>query len=379
MNRLDEKYKDMIRHIMKNGVVKKDRTGTGTISVFDYTIRHKMSEGFPLITSKKMYWKGIVHELLWFLRGDTNIKCLVENGCHIWDGDAYKSYKTKIIKMVESWDAKYHEVLKSEANSNRPFTQEEFIERIKTDDKFAAKWGDLGPIYGHQWRKWGGHKVKHRLQHASGGSFGGPTSITYGDIVEYDVPGVDQIQNLIDDLKNNPDSRRLMVNAWNVGDIDSMTLPPCHYGFQCYTYEMSLEERVSEWCRSLNKSIHYGDDMTSEKLDEIGFPVRKLSLKWTQRSTDSGLGLPFNFASYGLLLMMVANEVNMIPDELIFSGGDCHIYLNHFDGMNKQMRQESYLLPKVVITKKPIFDITIEDISLSNYQSSPKIEMPLSN
>jgi thymidylate synthase len=373
MNSLDEKYKDMLRHIMKNGVVKKDRTGTGTISVFDYTIRHKMSEGFPLLTSKKMYWKGIVHELLWFLRGDTNIKYLVDNGCHIWDGDCYSNYQKK------AYQAEYNKISNNgmfEVDLDwQPLSKEEFIVRIKTDGEFAKKWGELGSIYGKQWRKW---------EYIDKGNF-----INLNNINDPELRGrglffkpdeIDQIANLIRDLKANPDSRRLMVSAWNPGEIDEAVLPPCHYGFQCYTYGMSFEERISEWCSSLGKSHHYGEDMTSDKLDELGFPVRKLSLKWTQRSTDSGLGLPFNFASYGLLLMMLANETNMIPDELIFSGGDCHIYLNQFDGIRKNLEQESYPLPKVVLNKeRNIFDMVYEDIVLSDYRSSPKVEMPLSN
>ena len=156
MNNLDKQYTDLLQDILDNGVTKQDRTGTGTISVFGRQIRHNMSEGFPLLTTKKMPFKTIVTELLWFLRGDTNIKFLVDNNCHIWDGDCYKAYKTSIREMIESWDAKYHEVLKNEANGNRPFTQEEFINKIKTDDEFANKWGELGPIYGAGWRNWNG-------------------------------------------------------------------------------------------------------------------------------------------------------------------------------------------------------------------------------
>jgi thymidylate synthase len=372
MNSLDEKYKDMLRHIMKNGVVKKDRTGTGTISVFDYTIRHKMSEGFPLLTSKKMYWKGIVHELLWFLRGDTNIKYLVENGCHIWDGDAYKNY---VKKSTEDHVIETHKEVKDGFIHPELITQvvlslSEFIERIKTDSEFAAKWGELGSIYGHQWRKWNQYTDVCVDNDFGNGEYGGCWTLKQ----------IDQISNLIDDLKHNPDSRRLMVSAWNVGDIRNMVLPPCHYGFQCYTYEMSFEERVYEWCRSLNKSLHYGDDMTSEKLDEIGFPVRKLSLKFNMRSNDVFLGLPFNMASYGLILHLLAKEVNMVTDELIFSGGDCHIYLNHLKQCGVQLNQQIFKLPKVSIAKdKSIFNVNYEDIKLLDYQYSPSIKGELSN
>ena len=201
MNNIDKQYQALLQDILDNGVEKKDRTGTGTISVFGRQIRHKMSEGFPLLTTKKMPWKSIVTELLWFLQGNTNIKWLVDNGCNIWNGDAYKNY----VKTSEpTLDGKY-------------LSQPEFIHWIKTDDKFAEKWGNLGKIYGAQWRGWG-NSVNRWAE-------------------------IDQIQNLINDLKTNPDSRRLMVNAWNVGELDQMVLPPCHYGFQVYTRELSHDER----------------------------------------------------------------------------------------------------------------------------------------
>jgi thymidylate synthase len=202
MNNIDKQYQDLLQDILDNGVEKKDRTGTGTISVFGRQIRHKMSEGFPLLTTKKMPWKSIVTELLWFLQGDTNIKWLVDNGCNIWNGDAYKNY---LLLMIGNEPEKI-------------LSMDDFIDKIKNDDKFAKKWGDLGPIYGKQWRKWA------------------PES---GEI---NKGGVDQIANLINDLKSNPDSRRLMVNAWNVGELDQMVLPPCHYGFQVYTRELGGEE-----------------------------------------------------------------------------------------------------------------------------------------
>ncbi len=192
MNNIDKAYQALLQDILDNGVEKTDRTGTGTISVFGRQIRHKMSEGYPLLTTKKMAFKTMVTELLWFLRGDTNIKYLVDNGCHIWDGDAYKNYQQNAPYSVE---------VENEENTYRQLTQEEFINKIKTDDEFAKKWGKLGPIYGEQWRSW-----------------------------DWDLnpEPIDQIQNLINDLKTNPDSRRFMVNAWNVGALDQMVLPPCH-------------------------------------------------------------------------------------------------------------------------------------------------------
>jgi thymidylate synthase len=318
MNKLDKTYTDLLQDILENGTKKGDRTGTGTISVFGRQIRHNMKEGFPLLTTKKMHWKGIVTELIWFLQGDTNIKYLVDNNCHIWDGDAYKNYMNK-------------EHLSMSFNF---LSQEEFINKIKTDDEFAKKWGELGPIYGKQWRQvveMGWHKK-------------GETGIRY----------IDQIANLIQDLKTNPDSRRLMVNAWNVGELDQMVLPPCHYGFQVYTRELSDRERQtilldrkllkdlsSEDCKkcALNTEYEFNGDC-KEILDKLNIPIRAISLMWNQRSVDTFLGLPFNIASYGLLLEILAKEVNMIPDELIGNLGDVHLYSNHIEQAREQIGRE---------------------------------------
>lgn len=300
MNKLDKDYQALLEDILSNGIKKSDRTGTGTMSVFGRQIRHKMSDGFPLLTTKKMAWKQIVTELLWMLRGDTNIKYLVDNNCHIWDGDAYKRY-------VNSDEVRW------------PKSKEDFIEHIKTDEEFARKWGDLGPVYGKQWRAW-----------------------SFPEINGYFGP-IDQIKILVEGLKKNPDSRRLMVNAWNVGELHMMTLPPCHYGFQCYVRD-----------------------------------GKYLSLMWNQRSADAFLGLPFDIASYGLLLEMIANEVNMVPDELIGNLGDTHLYLNHLDQAREQIGRTSYELPKLTIEKSSLSPVDLE-YTLHNYQSHPTIKAPLSN
>jgi len=208
MNNLDKQYQDLLKSILDYGVEKKDRTGTGTKSIFGYTIRHKMSDGFPLLTTKKMAWKTMVTELLWFLRGDTNIKYLVDNDCHIWDGDAFKYYTKKVNEIIDGYKCgdimgmqDHIEKLFSDSDKLTPLTMDEFINKIKTDDEFAKKWGELGPVYGKQWRKWRGE---------DGYDWNTKVSETQ----------IDQIQNLISDLKSNPDSRRLMVNAWNVGELD---------------------------------------------------------------------------------------------------------------------------------------------------------------
>jgi len=314
MNKLDKQYTDLLQDILDNGVTKSDRTGTGTISVFGRQIRHKMSEGFPLLTTKKMPFKTIVTELLWFLRGDTNIKYLVDNGCHIWDGDAFKNY----IKNNPNSD----EQMVNDTNEMVNI-KDWFINKIKTDDEFAKKWGDLGPIYGKQWRKWADY---------------------YNGTAEY----TDQIANLINDLKTNPDSRRLMVNAWNVGELDQMVLPPCHYGFQVYTRELNESERVAFYYKKHNKG-RVGSKTTKFILDYDNIPTRAISLMFNMRSTDVGLGLGFNLASYGLLLMMIAKQVNMVPNELIYNGGDVHLYLNHLDPIKEQLTREPYELPIKII------------------------------
>lgn len=351
MNNTDKQYLELLRNILNNGELKGDRTGTGTISIFDHSMTFDMSEGFPLLTTKKVFTKAVIHELIWFLRGDTNIKYLVDNGVHIWDGDAFKNYMKNSNEFKGDW----------------PDTKEGFIERIKSDDSFAKKWGELGPVYGKQWRRWGGYRKE-------------PSGYQHGAVSNWkSIPVGDQISDLIKDLKNNPDSRRLMVSAWNVDELDQMVLPPCHYVFQCYTNKMTFDERVKCWCESINKNISYGDGMTDESLDERNVPRRKLSLKWTQRSCDVPLGIPFNIASYAILLHLLAKESNMVPHQLKFSGGDCHIYTNQIDGVKEQLDRESFKLPKLILSNKSIDDLKFEDIEIVDYESCPVIKFPLSN
>ena len=352
MNNLDKQYQELLRAITEYGVQKNDRTGTGTKSIFGYTIRHNMSEGFPLLTTKKMAWKSIVTELLWFLRGDTNIKFLVDNNCHIWDGDAYKNY-LKVTKQ---------EFLLNSAMSGHPhfnLSKEDFIEKIKTDARFAKEYGDIGPVYGKQWRQWQGWMT------TSQGEMG---SIWY-----------DQISRVISQLRTEPDSRRMMVNAWNVAELDQMVLPPCHYGFQVYTRELTIEERVKA----------YENAGYIKNIDPLDYaPKRAISLMWNQRSVDTFLGLPFNIASYGLLLILLGKLVNMVPETLIGNLGDTHLYNDHSEQAQEQIERSSFDLPLVELN----FDFTfrdgylvawdkvkLEDIVLKNYNSHPPIKAPLSN
>ena len=353
VNNLDKTYQALLQDILDNGVKKEDRTGTGTISVFGRQIRHKMSEGYPLLTTKKMAFKTMVTELLWFLKGDTNIKYLVENGCHIWDGDAYKNYDANYSDLKDGFVG--IDLADPRNNEIRKFTKEEFINKIKTDDEFAKKWGELGPIYGKQWRAFD----------------------------EEEWGGIDQIQNLINDLKTNPDSRRLMVTAWNPSYQHQMVLPPCHYGFQVYTRELSREERMK--ILSKTQPIQSWEGYMKKDLDVIGVPKRSISLMWNQRSVDTFLGLPFNIASYGLLLEIIAKEVNMVPDELIGNLGDVHLYSNHIEQAKEQINREPMKLPSIFLDyregeySKNLKDLTPEDIVLNNYQSHSLIKAPLSN
>ena len=322
MSKIDKDYTNLLQDILDNGVKKETRNGS-TISVFGRQIRHNMKDGFPLLTTKKMAWRQIVTELLWFLRGDTNIKFLVDNGCHIWDGDCYSNYcKKSQTKIVDNGDGTMTHI--SPVSHYNFLSKEEFINKIKTDDEFAKKWGELGPIYGKQWR---------RVDKKNGNP--------------YKYEPIDQIANLINDLKTNPDSRRLMVSAWNVGELDSMVLPPCHYGFQVYTRELSFEERKE----ILYNKFRKGPIIVNEKsyvecaptdinFEYFNIPTRAISLMWNQRSVDTFLGLPFNIASYGLLLEIIAKAVNMVPDELIGNLGDVHLYSNHIEQAKEQIGRE---------------------------------------
>lgn len=307
MNSLDKQYLELLDDILVNGTSKEDRTGTGTWSVFGRQIRHNMKEGFPLLTTKKMAWKTMTKELLWFLSGDTNIKWLVENKCNIWNGDAYKAYLNK-DSVKHQWE-----------RGGDVAEMDVFLNIIR-DSADNEEFGELGPVYGKQWRDWNGN---------------------------------DQIKNLIKGLKENPDGRRHMVSAWNVADLDQMVLPPCHYGFQCYVRD-----------------------------------GKYLSLMWNQRSVDTFLGLPFNIASYGMLLLMLAKECDLIPDQLIGNLGDVHLYKNHVEQAIEQTKRTPYPLPDVKLMSNINFKAALngtldkiqwEDFYLLGYQSHESIKAPLSN
>jgi thymidylate synthase len=414
---IEKQYLELLQDILDNGVEKDTRNGK-TLSVFGRQIRYKFKDGkFPLLTTKKMYFKGIVTELLWFLRGDTNIKFLVDNDCHIWDGDAYKSYLSKWNYESFPNDGS---VVSIEPIKVEPHTKEQFIYRVKTDNEFAKKWGELGPVYGRQWRAWGGYdKVPRGYEHGAVSHF-------------RKIAKFDQIANLINDLKTNPDSRRLLVSAWNISDLPNQVLPPCHYGFQVYTRELSIDERQRlyfETCNRLKTPSIKGStnkETMENHFQEYNIPARTISLMFNMRSVDTFLGLPFNIASYGLLLEIIAKEVNMVPDELIGNLGDTHLYLNHIEQAKEQIgreltleerkkvweennfgqdiswhsmndgdvlellnedniphrTREPYPLPKLFFKYEKetyVNDYELDGFILKDYQSHPAIKAPLSN
>lgn len=280
-----KQYLDLCRLVLEKGNLKTDRTNTGTLSYFGHQMRYDLSEGFPLLTTKKVYLPAIIHELLWFVKGDTNIQYLTKNNVKIWNEWPYEAFKKSSDYQGE--------------------TLEEYVEKVNNDNQFALKYGNLGPVYGHQWR-----------------AFDGPNGIH-----------VDQLQNVIDQIKNNPSSRRLIVNAWNPSVIDQMALPPCHMMFQFYVND------------------------------------GKLSCMLYQRSADIFLGVPFNIASYALLTMMIAKITNLELGEFVHTVGDAHIYSNHFEQINKQLSREPRELPQMIIhgNQKNIEDFKFEDFELVNY------------
>jgi thymidylate synthase len=298
-----KQYLDLVRHIRDHGTIKEDRTGTGTVSIFGYQMRFNLADGFPLVTTKRVHLKSILHELLWFIKGDTNIKYLVQNGVGIWNDWPYQNWlrETGQAQNLQMYSSEWRLVMK------------EFIERIKSDDTFARQYGDLGPVYGKQWRNFG---------------------------------GVDQLTNLVNDIKTNPDSRRLIVSAWNPQDIPVMIksgLPPCHSLFQFYVVE------------------------------------GRLSCQLYQRSADVFLGVPFNIASYAILTMMIAQVTGLRPGDFIHTFGDAHLYLNHMEQVDEQLSRAEFDLPELKVNPSvtSLFDFVFEDFELQNYMSHEPISAPV--
>lgn len=303
----DDEYLNLLRRILKDGEKKSDRTGTGTTALFGTQMRFDLSKGFPLLTTKKVPFKLVASELLWFIAGDTKLKTLLSYNNHIWDEWPYKWYlKANNLPIPNTQSEEWQKGIK------------EFTEKIMNDAEFEKKWGDLGPVYGKQWRKWVGNDGKE----------------------------IDQLQNVVDTIKNNPDSRRIIVSAWNPAEIDEMAkagLPPCHCLFQFF--------------------VSNG----------------KLSCQLYQRSCDTFLGVPFNIASYALLTQMIAHVTGLKPGEFVWTGGDTHIYDNHMDQVNEQLSREPKPAPTIKLNPeiKNLFDFKLEDITLENYDSHPAIKAPI--
>lgn len=408
MNNADKVYLDLLKEVRENGIKKSDRTGTGTISLFGRSLTFNMQEGFPLLTTKKIHTKSVIHELLWFLDGSHNIKYLVDNGVNIWNEWPWQNYMKeheKLNKMLEvaiknadhgvDEHAELVNKIKTDLEAHPALTIEEFVAKIKEssyeplvflpnwnnrEPSFAEKWGELGPVYGKQWRRWQGW-------------------MSYDNGTKKASMWFDQILRLVQQLKTNPDSRRLMVSAWNVAEIEEMLLPPCHYAFQCWTRELEFNERLNfikdssydkmivAYCESPGDSDL--KNILESVLEKENTPKRALSLMWQQRSVDLFLGLPFNIASYGLLLEMLAQSTNMVADQLIFNGGDCHIYSNHVEQVDLQLSREPMPLCKVKLNKPDseysslhgnnghIIEYKYEDFAFENYQSHPAIKAPI--
>ena len=406
MNNVDEQYLSLLKDIVENGVEKDTRAGR-VKSLFGKQMRFDLKQGFPLLTTKKVFTKGVIHELLWFLQrpfnshGSMNIEYLVRNGVHIWDDDAYRWFKNNIannfkptkylVCLDENDDEFIHNVVKGRTNFEywienesrlkdetwlQNITKEEFLDltlqRVEICGSYMSRYrfGDLGPVYGTQWRHFG------------------DTSF-------------DQIHQIIETLRTNPNDRRMLCVAWNPNKLDEMALPPCHVMFQFYTRELSREERMKIFNRrymkgQIPKKWHdwfeeYSREYINNDADVLmpndgsdydlaDIPKYGLSCMYTMRSNDWFLGSPFNIASYALLTHIVAKLVNMVPDELIASIGDCHLYIEHLEAAKEQLsRKGNDKLPKLLINgnQKSIEDFKYEDFEIVDYNPDPPIKAPL--
>lgn len=420
MNNVDRQYLDLLKDILENGTYKQTRAGL-VKSVFGRQMRFNLKDGLPILTTKKVFTKGVIHELIWFLKNDTNIKYLVDNNVHIWDDDAYRFYLEKVNthnrfiiernnliqsdELIEYYydnldekhdrldiggfiefgdiyksDDEYDEVELEDDDESElegvnefgnslkeitPLSKEEFLKCVVNEDYVSFlseyndfgfvitdyRYGELGPVYGNQWRSQGAKQI-------------------------------DQIKNIIDTLKTNPDDRRMICMAWNSNELEEMALPPCHYGFQVYTRELSPIERLEWLWEHSNGEYDEWKSPTRQSLDDLGVPTRELSLMWMQRSCDFGLGFCFNLLSYSILLAIFAQCVNMTCGDVICSLGDVHVYENHIKGLSEQLTRDTYKydLPKLELNPnvKNINDFTYDDIKIIGYESYPTIKLPLS-
>ncbi len=315
MNNFDKAYHDLCKRVLEEGENKDDRTGTGTISIFGHQMRFDLSEGFPLLTTKKVSFKLIATELLWFIKGDTNIRYLLQYKNNIWNEWAFKKWiESNDYDGPDMTDFGRRSLVDDEFNEQYKAQLAIFKDKILNDDDFMIKYGDLGNVYGKQWRDW----------------------------KDQDGKRFDQLKTLIENIKQNPNSRRHIISAWNPSEIDTMALPPCHTLFQFYVKD------------------------------------GKLSCQLYQRSADIFLGVPFNIASYSLLTHLIAKECGLEVGEFVHTFGDAHIYKNHIDAINEQLSRDSYDAPKLNInTDKSLFDIEYEDLEIDGYESHPSIKAPI--
>ena len=370
MTGVDNQYANLLKEILFSGYEKDTRAGK-TLSKFGYTMRFNMTEGLPVLTTKKVGVKTVIEELLWFLRGESNVRPLIEHGVNIWTDDAYRHYKNVITENNECVSEYFPEGKFDKCDLTGPFTvlsKEEFVQAVKNRKEIIVfykkkplvirnvvigdmppygqrqyRFGDLGPVYGVQWRKFGSSHT-------------------------------DQIMSVVDTLRNNPDDRRMLVVAYNPDVLDVVALPPCHVMFQVYSRNLTRGERI--------EYLPVGEeDISDEHLDELNIPKRGISLMWTQRSVDVPLGLCFNITSYAVLLHILANMVNMKPLELIASLGDCHIYKNQIDGVQEQLKRNGAdKLPTLTIKKHidGFDDLSVDDFAIEGYECDPPIKFPLS-
>jgi thymidylate synthase len=358
----DVPYLTLVDDVLRNGVQKGDRTGTGTISVFDRTMRFDLSDGtVPLLTTKKVFTRMNIHELLWYIAGDTNVKYLVDNNTNIWNEWPCVAWLKKTGQEVPPSDSEEWKQLLGE-----------FAAQIRSDQSFALNYGDLGPVYGGQWRSW---------RNIVGGTIDYDTNPN-PSVTLTDEP-IDQLAEVIESIKTNPNCRRMIVNSWNVGQLKDMALPPCHYSFQFYTAPMHLHERVKVLYtdpKYQSESVGYGTlapGTEEQYLDSIGVPTLNLSCKLTQRSADVGLGVPFNIVQYSMLTRMIAEVTGTHAKEFIWSGGDVHIYNNHIDALKGQLLVSGKKSPRLSFARKveDINDFTFDDFVISNYDPGEAIKM----
>ena len=382
MNKVDTEYFRIVNDILTNGRLKKNRTGVDTIGIFGAQAKYNVDlNAFPLLTTKKVHWPAIVHELLWFISGDTNIKYLVDNNVRIWNEWAYKKYTDTCISKIPDNELESLSVLSGMSLSDVDhLPMDMFIERIKNDVEFAKKWGELGEgTYGGMWRDFPFFTIVDKTDPSTMPKFKslGTKGMYCGDEPLTFLGRIDQITKVLEKLKNNPDDRRMIVSAWHPHWVDHCALPPCHCLFHFHTEELTLEERVEILQKQVGPvNLPKSDVWIIQKLNEDNIPTRRLNCLLYQRSVDTALGKPFNIASYALLTAMIAQTVNMVPGMFTHSMGDTHIYVNHIDGLKLQLTREPKKLPRVWLNPevKSLFDFKYDDIKLLDYEFHPTIK-----